>query len=343
MKKSVSPIVFLDIENTWEKIYLKNGLSREKGLVFLKTAEAIGKNTKDAEIVSIFIESRVNSDFLRHFPKLRFIATRSTGFDHIDLGACRKRDIAVSNVPVYGENTVAEHTFALILSLSRNLRKAYLRTMQNDFSLKGLMGFDLKGKTLGVVGTGHIGLHVIRMAIGFGMKVVAYDVKENKFLSEVLGFEYCALDELLSRSDIISLHLPFMPSTKHMINKDSIKKIKKGAILINTARGGLIDTDALIAALDKGVLRGAGLDVLEEEEYLREEKRLVEAESKAEHWERLQASLKNNTLLHRENVIYTPHMAFYSKEAVQRILDTTVENIRGFIGGSPVNRLPGRQ
>ena len=272
-------------------------------------------------------------------PNLKCIATRSTGFDHIDLKEAQEKGIVVCNVPSYGENTVAEHTFALILSLSRNLRKAYLRTVQNNFSIDGLMGFDLKGKTLGVVGTGHIGLHVIRMALGFGMKVIAFDVKQQNFLSEILNFEYVSFEELLKRSDIISLHAPYLPSTRHLINKKNVSLIKKGAVLVNTARGGLIETDALVEALDKKILSGAGLDVLEEEEYVLEEKRLLEGVETEDHWRRLQTTLKNQVLLHRENVIYTPHMAFYSCEAVQRILDTTMDNIKAFIEGKTINQV----
>jgi D-lactate dehydrogenase len=269
------------------------------------------------------------------------ITTRSTGFDHIDLKAASEKGIRVCNVPVYGENTVAEHTFALILSLSRNLRKAYLRTVQDNFSLEGLMGFDLKGKTLGVIGTGHIGLHVIRMAFGFGMKVLAFDIKKQAFLSEVLNFEYVSLEDLLRRSDIITLHAPYLPSTKHLINKSNIGLIKKGAVLVNTARGGLIQTDALVEALDKKILSGAGLDVLEEEECLLEEKRLLENAETKEQWEKQQTALKNHELLHRDNVIFTPHMAFYSREGVERILETTAENIEAFFQGNCRNEVGG--
>ncbi len=333
-----SKIVFLEIEDAWERDHLQKAFGSD-ALYLPGTADTVLRDAVECEILSVFIKSKVNENIIKSMPNLRLITTRSTGFDHIDVAAASKKGIAVSNVPTYGENTVAEHTFALILSLSRNLRKAYLRTMQNDFSLKGLMGFDLKGKTLGVIGTGHIGLHVIRMAVGFGMKVVAYDVRKNAFLSEVMGFEYAGLDELLAKSDIVSLHVPYMPSTKHIINTDTIRKIKRGAVLINTSRGGLVETGALVKALDEGILSGAGLDVLEEEEYLLEEARIAQAGTGEEHWTKLQTVLHNHVLLHRENVIYTPHMAFYSREAVQRILDTTIENIRTFLKGTPLNRV----
>lgn len=337
MKEKSVKIAFLELQDPWERTYLRKVFGGKGAAYFSDGLDKSLKHLSGCEVLSVFIKSKITKEALDLMPHLRLITTRSTGFDHVDVAAAAKKGISVSNVPVYGENTVAEHTFALILSLSRNLRKAYLRTMQNDFSLNGLMGFDLKGKTLGVIGTGHIGLHVIRMGIGFGMKVIAYDVKENKFLSEVMGFEYADFDTVLSKSDILSLHLPYMPSTWHILDFSAFKKIKKGAILINTSRGGLVETGALIKSLDKGWLSGAGLDVLEEEEYVLEETRLTQPESHSGHWVKLRTVLDNNILLHRENVIYTPHMAFYSKEAVQRILDTTIDNIRSFMGGKPLN------
>ena len=331
---------FVEMEEKWQKAYLQNELPERDGFSYFQgTAEESLEALRETEVLSVFIKSKVHRSLLAGLPKLRFIATRSTGFEHIDLEAARERGIAVSNVPTYGENTVAEHAFALILSLSRNLRKAYLRTLQNNFSIDSLMGFDLKGKTLGVVGTGHIGVHVIRIGVAFGMKVIASDAKEQRILSEALNFDYVPFEELLKRSDILTLHVPFLPSTRHLIGKKAIRIIKKGAILINTARGGLVDTDALVEALDQGILSGAGLDVLEEEEFILEEKRLLEGTENEEHWKKLQTTLKNHVLLHRENVVYTPHMAFYSREAVQRILDTTVENIRAFLASRPVNQV----
>lgn len=329
-------LAFTEVKDHWEKNFIRKILPDQKILFLEGPAQDHTKELHDVTYLSIFVNSRVDKKIIELLPNLKMIATRSTGFDHIDLQTCKEKGIAVCNVPVYGENTVAEHTFALILSLSRNLRQAYLRTVQNNFSLDGLMGFDLKGKTLGIVGTGHIGLHVIRMAVGFGMKVLAFDVKKQ---SEPVNFEYVSFEEILKRSDIISLHVPYLPSTRHLINRNNICLIKKGAYLINTSRGGLIETDALIEAIDKKILSGAGLDVLEEEEYVLEEKRLLEGPETKEHWQRIQTTLKNHVLLHRENVIYTPHMAFYSYEAVQRILETTAGNIQSFLQGNPENQV----
>ncbi len=331
-------ILFLEMKEQWEREYLLENFKEEGNLFFDEAQFQDLKNSlQDVTVLSVFINSRVTRPDFEKLPRLRFITTRSTGFDHIDIAAAKERNIRVSNVPTYGENTVAEHTFALILSLSRNLRKAYFKTRDGDFSLKGLMGFDLKGKTLGIVGTGHIGLHMIHMARGFGLKVLAYDVKKNHFLSEVLGFSYVPFEELLAQSDIISLHVPLFPATHHLINSKNIFKIKRGAILINTARGGLVETSGLVKALDEGILSGAGLDVLEGEELILEEKRLLETAENKEAWERLQITLKNHILLQRDNVIYTPHVAFYSREAVTRILDTTLDNVRAYLAGNPEN------
>lgn len=321
----------------WERRFLARALkplrlsARFVTAPFTDTSLATARH---APIVSVFIYSRLTRLLLARLRGTRLIATRSTGFDHIDLSACRARKISVANVPAYGENTVAEHTFALILSLSRNVHKAYVRTVKGDFSLEGLQGFDLKGKTLGVVGAGKIGMHVIKMAKGFGMDVLTYDTRKDPFLSEVLDFRYVSLPELLRRADIVSLHLPYAPTTHHLMNRQMFRLMKRGALLINTARGGLIDTHALVWALDEGVLGGAGLDVLEGEELVKEERQLLEKEFSKE---RLVTALKNHILLHRENVVITPHIAFDSREALQRILETTVSNIANFLQGTPVN------
>ncbi len=292
------------------------------------------KEIAGMDAVSVFIYSRLDARILKKMPRLKLVATRSTGYDHIDLKTARRKGIVVANVPSYGENTVAEHTFALILSLSRNVHKAYMRTSRGDFSLDGLQGFDLKGKILGVVGAGHIGLHVIKMAKGFGMEVVAFDVRRQLFLSEVLDFRYAAFEELLKVSDIVTLHTPYSLATHHLINRRTIQQMKRWALLINTARGALVETDALVWALDEGIIAGAALDVLEGEDLIKEERQLLAADFSKE---KLITALKNHILLHRENVVITPHVAFNSKEVLRRIVDTTVINIRQFFRGTPAN------
>jgi len=330
---------FVDIEDLWEIEHLKNLLS-ELGIIknFKETADLVLDKIKDTTILSTFINSKIDKRIVDSLPDLKFIATRSTGFDHIDIDYARSKDILISNVPTYGENTVAEHTFALILSLARNLKKAHFKTSEGDFSIKDLIGFDLKGKTIGVVGTGHIGLRVIKMAVGFSMKVLAFDPVQNQFLSEVLGFKYVDFETLLKESDIITLHAPHNKKTHHMINENNIKLIKRGGILINTARGGLVDTIALTKALDEKILSGAGLDVLEDEDVILEERQLLMRKKKELYNpQKLQSTLRSCFLLQRENVVFTPHIGFYSKEALQRILDITSYNIISFVNGNPVN------
>lgn len=288
----------------------------------------------DAEIVSVFVDSTVDSTVIDALPNLRMIATRSTGYDQIDLKACAARDITVSNVPLYGENTVAEHTFALILALTRRIHEAWVRTQRDNFSLEGLQGTDLKGKTLGVVGAGNIGKHVIRIARGFGMEVVAFDLHPDRILAEVLGFRYVDMDELLAVSDIVTLHAPATAATYHLIDREAFAQMKTGAVLVNTSRGSLVDTRALIAALDSGQLASAGLDVFEGEELIGEEQELL---SKPEAGEQIRLLLQRQVLRNREDIVITPHMAFYSQEAVTRIMDETIANIRAWIAGSPAN------
>lgn len=327
-------IAFFEIQG-WEKPILKRRLSGHR-LSFLR--EPLSKKNitfaTQADILSVFIYSKIGKEILAKLKKTKLIATRSTGFDHIDARRAKKKKITVSNVPSYGENTVAEHTFALMLSLSRNIHKSYIRTIKDDFTIDGLKGFDLKGKTLGVIGAGHIGLHVIKIARGFGMKVLAYDTHQNKFVAEILEFSYVALPELLKKSDIITLHAPYLPETHHLINRKNIRNIKRGAILINTARGGLVETEALIEALDKNILAGAGLDVLEGEEVIKEEKQLLYDAKKSR---ALADFIRNHILINDEKVVFTPHIAFYSQEALERILSTTVHNIISFIQGFPRN------
>lgn len=326
-------IAFFELEE-WEQAELEKGLFGEHELYLstLPLNERTLAEGRDAEIVSVFIHSTLHRATLDKLPTLRFIATRSTGFDHIDLEACRERGILVSNVPSYGENTVAEHTFALILALSRNIHKAFVHTLARDIPFAELRGFDLAGKTLGVIGAGRIGLHVIKIAKGFGMRVVAFDVRQEPLLAEVLGFHYVALEELLRVSAIISLHCPYTPNTHHLLNSENMRYIKRGALLINTARGGLIDPAALTKALDEGILAGAALDVLEGEELLKDERQIL-AQPLAQ--DKLRTLLLNHSLLNRDNVVITPHIAFNSREAVQRILEATIENVRAFTRGTP--------
>jgi D-lactate dehydrogenase len=309
----------------WQQKYLQERLKKHK-LIFVKS-EINKRNVekvKDCEGLIVFIGSKIDKEILSKLPKLKFVTTMSTGFDHIDVQECKRRGVKASNVPFYGENTVAEHTFALILALSRNVHKGIERTKKNDFSLEGLKGFDLKDKTLGVIGPGHIGQNVIRMALGFDMNVIAYGVEKDKELARRVGFKFVDLDKLFKESDIITIHVPLNPGTEHLIDKKAIRKMKKGVFIINTARGGIIDTTALLTGLDTGRVAGAALDVLEGEEDIKHEEELLKQDLSSREMKIL---IENHVLLKEKNVIVTPHMAFFTKEALERILDTTIENV----------------
>ncbi|RME14892.1 MAG: hydroxyacid dehydrogenase [Bdellovibrio sp.] len=316
-----------------ERKYLQGKLKNHK-LRFFEDPLNDKNIVKDSDVISVFIYSKVDSSLLRKLQRLKLVATRSTGYDHISVEDCRKKNVAVCNVPYYGENTVAEHTFGLMLALSRNIHKSYVRTLKNDFSTEGLTGFDLKDKTIGIIGGGHIGMHVARMARAFGMHVRVYDVRKDSFLAEVINFKYVPLDELLRISDIITLHVPYNKHTHHLINKKNIKKIKKGAILINTSRGAVVDTDALYEALKSKRLRGAGLDVIEGEEIIKEEHQLLHNKQNLRKWRTI---IRNHKIFNMENVVFTPHNAFNSEEALLRILDTTADNIKSFLARKPKN------
>jgi len=328
-------IAFFEVKD-WEREYLTERLPGdttqfEAGILPSSHASFLALNA-----LSVFIYSHVSRQVLDGMPNLKLIATRSTGFDHIDLDACRSRGIAVCNVPSYGENTVAEHTMALLLMLARKVHQSVLQVRSGRVDLAELTGFDLQGKMIGVIGAGHIGLHVIRIARGFGMRVLAYDVHRDPFLADLLGFAYATMDALLAESDIVTLHCPLTEATHHLLGREQFSRMKRGSFLVNTARGGLLDTDALVEALETGQLGGAGLDVLEGEELIKEEKQLLQQPVDVE---RLRMAVRNRVLLSRDDVVFTPHNAFNSHEALMRILEVTLTNLEAFRAGQPVHRV----
>lgn len=290
----------------------------------------------DAEAISTFIHSDLSATVLHKLPRLRLIATRSTGYDHIDLEYCRGVGVQVCNVPDYGDHTVAEHAFALLLALSRHIVEAVEHTQRGNFSQEGLRGFDLAGKTLGVVGAGRIGRRVIAIGKGFGMDVIAFDLRPDAAAADQLGFRYVALEDLLSAADIVTLHLPGGAATRTLIGDAEFARMKPGAVLINTSRGGVMDSEALVRALASGRLGGAGLDVVAEEGALGEEAEIFRSET-AVPAERMRALLANHALLGQPNVIVTPHIAYNTAEAVSRIIETTLDSIVAFASGSPRN------
>jgi D-lactate dehydrogenase len=334
-------IAFFEFEE-WQKNELQERL-KQHNVKFFDGAlqEKHLAELSDVEVLGVFIYSHISKDIVDKMPKLKLIVTMSTGFDHIDIAHCKQKGIVICNVPTYGENTVAEHTFALILALSRKLFPSIKRTheeasFETDISLRG---FDLKGKTIGVVGCGNIGKHVVRMAVGFEMNVLIFNRSQDDTIKQLPNVHYTDLDTLLKNSDIVSLTLPYNKETHHIINKEAIAKMKKGAFIINTARGALIETHALIQALKSGHIAGAGLDVLEEECEVKEELSVLKDEFKATC--DLRVILDNHLLMKMPNVIVTPHNAFNSHEALQRILETTLANIASFEKGEVQNNVAG--
>ncbi len=307
---------------------------------------------EDVEVVSIFINDRIDEAFLHGHPALRMIVTRSMGFDHIDLEACTKRQVAITHVSGYGENTVAEHTFALMLALSRRMRESTEAALAGKFTHEKFRGMDLRGSTLGVVGAGRVGLHVIRIAAAFGMKVIAYDSHPNPLHTELLDFKYTSFENLIRDSHVITLHIPLNKETHHILNRETLSRCRPGVLIVNTARGRLIDSEALIEALDNGQVGGAGLDVIEEEGVFHggatallgaqiadrvrgsgmDNDRIALPAGRMKEISRYIAS---NALLRRPQVVFTPHNAYNSAESREFISKTTSENILNYFAQTP--------
>jgi D-lactate dehydrogenase len=331
------PTILLAELEPWEREQLE-GLCPHKCRIIAsgERLEAIGDDeaSDQVTIFSPFVHSAVDAAQLDRMPNLKLIATRSTGYDHIDVAECNRRGILIANVPHYGEDTVAEHAFGMLLALTRKIHRCYERTSRGDFSIEGLRGIDLAGKTFGCLGVGAIGAKAMRIAAGFGMNRIAHDLKPNALLSGSLGFRYVGRDTLLRESDVLSLHLPLTDKTHHLVNREFLAGMKEGAILVNTARGGIVETAALIEALKTNHLAGAALDVLEAETAIGEEAELLSSEYDLD---TLRKVIQSNALLRLPNVIITPHNAFNSVEACQRIIETTLSNIHAWLAGEPEN------
>lgn len=277
--------------------------------------------TQDTDAVCIFVNDTADAAVIDAMVDngVKLLALRCAGFNNVDLKAAKGK-LPVVRVPAYSPYAVAEYSLALMLSLNRKIHRAYWRTRDGNFSLNGLMGFDMHGKTIGIIGTGKIAKILIRLLKGFGMRILAYDLyPDMKFAGEE-GISYVSLDELYRESDIISLHCPLTDQTKYMIDKDSIDKMKEGVMIINTGRGLLINTNDLIEGLKEKKIAAAGLDVYEEEgEYFYEDKsdKIIDDDVLAR-------------LLSFNNVIVTSHQAFFTKEALHNIAETTLQNIEDF-------------
>lgn len=308
----------------WEKEYLEN-IDRDLDIQFYESSlnAETAEELEGFDAVTVFVGSTVDDEVVENLD-VELICTRSTGYDHIDLEAAEQQGIEVCNVPEYGGTTVAEHTFGLILALTRKIHEAAEKVDRGEFDHEGLRGMDLKGKKLGVIGTGTIGLNVIRIANGFDMEVIASDPQPKHGVAESMGFMYVSKDDLIQHADIITLHCPLVEATEHLLSEKEFEKMED-TYLINTARGKLIDTSALLEALEDGNLKAAALDVLEEECHIEDDiEYLGDLKEKCDP----QVLLEDHILMQRDDVLVTPHNAFNSEEAMERIVDTTVENLK---------------
>ncbi|MFA6523662.1 MAG: NAD(P)-dependent oxidoreductase [Candidatus Peribacteraceae bacterium] len=302
-------IAFLDVDKEDRKFVLEKF---PNALVFDALKEdAVVKSCAEAEIITTFITVPFPRSLIEKLPKLKFLCTRSVGFDHISLDACKERGIPVCNVPDYGSHVIAEHVFALLLSTMRHIPEAEKRVESGTFDYHGLRGMALRRKTIGIVGTGKIGRRVAQIAHGFGMKIIATDTCRALELQDLLGVRYVPLEELMSKSDVITLHVPGMPETEHFINDAMFSLMKGGTILVNTARGSLIDSHALLRALDSGKVGYALLDVLEHEQNFSENKKLIS----------------------HPHVVTTPHIAFYADETMRNMYLDVFESIDQWVSG----------
>lgn len=302
------------------RIYFFEVEQEDRELVLQKYPEArifeeafskkIISQCQDAELVCGMVHSEFSAENLSQLAQLKMVALRTAGYNNVDLAWCAAHRIPVCNVPDYGSHVIAEHVFALLLASVRRVLEGEERTSRDNFSCTGMRGIALKGKTLGVIGVGKIGAHVCRIASkGFLMNVIAYDKFQNPELAQEYGFQYVGLEELLAKSDIISLHVPLFPETQHMINKDTIAKMKDGVCLVNTARGGIINTPDLIAAIKAGKFSHVALDVIEHEENIKEDAEI----------------------LHLPGVIITPHVAFCADDSVHNMYTEAFKSIEAFI------------
>jgi D-lactate dehydrogenase len=319
-------IAFFDTK-PYDKVFFDE-LNKNYGYGFKYFQPRLTEDTaglaKGFDAVCVFVNDDINRKVVESLAQdgIKIIALRCAGYNNVDFKSAYEH-IHVVNVPAYSPYAVAEHALTLILALNRKIHRAYARTKDLNFNINGLLGFDMHGRTIGIIGTGRIGKVFAKVMSGFGMKVLAYDMFQDKKAEADLGFSYVSLDALISESDIISLHCPLTKETQNMINEESISKMKDGVFIVNTSRGKLIDTKALIAGLKTGKIGGAGLDVYEEES--------------SYFFEDFSSSIIEDDVLARlltfPNVIITSHQGYFTKEALTNIALTTMENIDDYFSG----------
>lgn len=333
-------IIYFDVEEYEKEFLIKSNEGKFDYRLIespLNNLLKIEDDLKNAEIISVFTTSRVTKEVLEKFPNLNLIALRSVGFNHIDLDYCNDHNIVVENTPNYGNKSVAEFAIGLMLDVCRKITNAYAKYKEMQIFPQCLVGEELGGKTVGVIGLGAIGSEFARLAHGLDMNILGYDLYQNEELIKKYDVKYTSFDELLAESDFISLHTPLTKENYHMFDEAAFKKMKSSAILINTARGELIDTQALYNALSQKSIKGAGLDVLESEETISDPDYLVDINRLNKFT--LKQTILNTRLLQLDNVIITPHIAYNTTEAINRILQTTMNNINSFIEGVVDNNI----
>lgn len=325
MKKSLSIFTAMKITffsaKPYDKEFFKKG-NTHFGFEFIFFETHLGPHIVQAveptDAICVFVNDKVNKEVIEVLAKkgVKVIALRCAGFNNVDLEAAKANNIHVCRVPAYSPEAVAEHALAMILTLNRKTHKAYNRVREQNFSLQGLLGFTMKGKTVGVIGTGHIGAEFCKIMQGMGCRVIAYDVKQNSSLLEK-GVKYLPLEDVLKQADIVSLHCPLMAETHHLINSSTLSLMKKGAMLINTSRGALVDTEAVITALKDQHLGYFGIDVYEQEEkiFFRDLSENIIADDTLQ------------LLMSFPNVLVTAHQAFFTREALEQITEVTLNNV----------------
>lgn len=332
--------VFFDIKEP-EKDFIQGILADKFNLKFYDYSLAPGveldEYTKNASILSVFTSSRLTDEVLSQFHNLKLIACRSVGFSHVDLEYCKAKNIRVVNTPHYGDYTIAEFSFGLLMSLVRKIGEAQ-NNLKSGILHQEYFGMELFNKTIGIIGLGSIGSKALKIAKGFSMKVLAYDIYKNEDLKKEYEFEYTDLDYLCKNSDIISIYAPATKENYHLINEDRISNMKDGVIIVNTARGELIDSQALYNALLKNKIGGAALDVLECEEALA--KTCMSSKNGfCDDMDCMKKTLINHKMLLLLNVVATPHSAYDTREAVSRILEITINNIIAFSTNNTQNEV----
>lgn len=331
-------MLFFDFRES-EKEFFNNNSLNDFDIEFIKEplnelSLLSEEQLEQTDVISVFISSNVTENVIKKFKNLRIITTRSTGYNHIDLKYCTQKNIAVFNVANYGESSVAQFTFMLILSLVRNLIPAYIDIQRSMVNYPSYEGRDINKLSIGILGCGSIGASVAKIADFFGMRVYVCSYEKNKEISNFA--QYVSVDEMLAKSDIISLHLPYNAETHHIINEESFSKMKDGVYIINTARGELLDIVSLYNNLLSGHVKGAALDVVECENVAVSNNPLCEDSSNC-----VAKALIIQKLLSRPDVIITPHIVYNTKESVETILKTTFNSIRDFSKGLHTNQLRG--